>query len=77
MTTATKEMNVELNVQCALCGKVHTIKVNREDYNEYKSRNRRHIQVIFPYLSPAERELLMTQTCEKCWDEMFNLDDED
>ena len=76
MATRDKQ-KVELNVKCAMCGETYTITVNEEDYNEYMSDNRRHIQVIFPYLTPSERELLMTHTCAKCWDEMFALDDKD
>jgi hypothetical protein len=29
------------------------------------------IQDAMPELSSAQRELLMTSTCEECWDKMF------
>lgn len=72
-----KERNCEVQVRCVCCGKPHTLKVNEKDYELYLSQNRPHIQDIFPYLSPAERELLISRTCEECWNKMFAIEDED
>ena len=65
------ERNYELRVSCRMCRKTHTLKVRVEDYFTFDSPNRPHIQDIFPYLSPAERELLISGTCEECWNKMF------
>ena len=67
----TAERNVTLEVTCRLCNKTHELKVTERDYIEYSQSNRRHIQDIFPYLTPAERELLISQTCDDCWNKMF------
>lgn len=67
-----RERDFTLVVQCKMCGKDHELKVYEEDYREYTSSNRRHIQEIFPYLTPAERELLISFTCEECWHKMFD-----
>jgi hypothetical protein len=41
-------------------------------------RNREDsVQALFPQLSAAEREILMTGTHPACWNEMFPPDEED
>ena len=65
-------MKCSIEIECKLCGEVFEIEVKPEDLKEYMSPNRRHIQHIFPYLTPAERELLISHTCEKCWNKMFS-----
>ena len=71
------ERNYELKVSCRRCKKTHTLKVRVEDYMTFDSPNRPHIQDIFPYLSPAERELLISGICPICWDEMFGGEDDE
>ena len=66
-----EQRDFTLIVRCYMCGKEYEIKVYEKDYREYASPNRRHIQDIFPYLTPAERELLISQVCETCWNDMF------
>lgn len=74
----TKERNVNLQVKCLMCNTVYTLKVAEEDaYEYYASPNRRYIQDIFHYLTPAERELLISGTCDTCWNKMFSDDDEE
>lgn len=65
------ERNYELKVSCRICEKTHTLKVRVEDYLTFDSPNRPHIQDIFPYLSPAERELLLSGICPECWKNIF------
>lgn len=73
-----KERGYELKVQCRKCHTTHTLMVGIEDYLMFDMPNRPHIQDIFPYLTPAERELLISGFCAKCWDDMFgDFDDED
>lgn len=69
--------NLELHIECRVCGEIKVIKVRQEDYDLYLSPNRPHIQDIFTYLTPAERELLISCTCEECWNKMFSFDDEE
>lgn len=66
-----EEKMVNLKVQCRMCNMVVIIPVKEEDYKKFISPNRPHIQDIFPYLTPAERELLLSRTCQACWDKMF------
>ena len=70
-----KERGYELKVQCRMCRKVHTLMVGVEDYLMFDMPNRPHIQDIFPYLTPAERELLISGICPECWDKLFGGED--
>lgn len=63
-------MDTKVIVQCISCEHGHTIELNMEDYRSWKGGER--IQDAMPYLSAAERELLMSRICPVCWDEMFN-----
>ena len=66
------ERTLEITVSCHLCGKEFKLKVRPEDYVTYRcSPDRPYIQDIFPYLTSAERELLISNTCQECWDKMF------
>ena len=71
------ERNVVLSVRCNLCNKVYAVYVTEEDYEEFCSPNRRNIQDIFPYLDAGDRELLISHTCDDCWNKMFAFDEED
>lgn len=57
-------------VICNICGNVHTIIYNREDMIDWLS-GQAYIQDTMPYLSAAERELLISGTCGSCFDKMF------
>lgn len=64
---------IELHITCRICGKVYIVTVEKEDYEKYKS-GEGYIQDIFPYLSAADRELLISQTCDECWHEIFDIE---
>lgn len=72
-----EERNYEIEVSCRMCGETHTLKVRVEDYLLFDMPNRPYIQDIFPYLTPAERELLLSNTCDKCWKKMFSVFEEE
>lgn len=67
--------NTEIIAQCPICGKQHKVLVREEDWELYNSPDRPHVQDIFPYLSPAERELLITGIDDKCFHKMFEGED--
>lgn len=62
---------VILQVTCRICKNTYLIKVERADYEKFEA-GEGHVQDIFPYLSAADRELLISQTCGTCWDKLFN-----
>ena len=60
---------MEVMVTCRICGATHTMTVCIDDYFDWQ--NGEHIQRAMPYLTPGERELLKSQTCQDCWDKMM------
>lgn len=58
---------------CIHCGKQALIEVDSDALEDY--RNGALAQVAFPDMTPDEREMFITGTHPKCWDEMFG-DDE-
>jgi len=65
----TKERDEIVTVICHHCETKIEIKANTEDLNDWC--NGTFIQDACPYLSVAERELLISQTCSNCFDGMF------
>ena len=65
----TMHRDFPLKVTCRHCDETHTLLVNVTDVTDWYSG--KYIQDAMPYLSADERELLISQTCGVCWDEMF------
>ena len=61
--------------QCIKCHDVHILLVDSEDYAAW--RQGELIQNAMPYLSPAEREILISGFCGRCFDEMFGEGEDD
>ena len=62
-----KKMIVE--VTCRTCNKDYSLKVPFAGHAEWMEGEL--IQNALPELSAGERELLISGTCDACWDEMF------
>ena len=62
--------NDVLDVPCKHCGITYQILADREDVDSWLSGSG-YIQDILAYLSAAERELLISGTCDDCWKQMF------
>jgi hypothetical protein len=62
-----------LDVTCKYCGITYQILANRQDVEDWMSGSG-YIQDLLAYLSPAERELLISGTCDNCWKNMFGQD---
>ena len=60
---------IELGSVCPSCKTLVKVKVKYVDYVKYCDGAL--AQVAFPYLQPAEREVLISGICPKCWDKMF------
>ena len=59
---------------CRICGDNQRIHVFPDDVTDWQ--NGKLIQDAMPYLSADERELIISGTCGKCFDEMFGECDE-
>ncbi len=54
---------------CTYCGKTSMVDLERDKYRRWKSGE--HVQVVWPEMSPDEREMLITGIHPACWDSMF------
>lgn len=65
-------------VKCPVCGEEHAVAMRFDEWRNGRSAWERgaHIQDAFPQLSPEDREILISGTCPKCWDEIFGVDDD-
>jgi hypothetical protein len=61
--TATVEVTTK---RCAFCRKSTKMTLPQEGYNKWQAGA--FVQVAFPRMSPADRELLITGVDSKCWD---------
>ena len=62
---------IMLAATCPFCGKETQLKVEKYRYEEWKTGNKL-VQNIFPYMRPADRELLITGICYRCQGETFD-----
>jgi len=62
-----------LAVDCRLCGEITHIPCTDEQSRELEMprSERRYMQDIFPDLSIGDRELLISGTCNTCWQKLF------
>lgn len=65
-------------VSCRYCGVEYTLFLDLQDLKEWQA-GEGYIQDKLNYLSPIDRELLISGTCDKCWKKMFgdNIEDEE
>ena len=62
---------MELAIQCKYCNQVYIVKdIKPEDYQEWHN-GLGLIQDVMPYLSAGDRELMVSRTCDNCWNKMF------
>jgi hypothetical protein len=64
-----KDRCLEISEKCLSCGKVFSLFVDPGDLDRWL--NGELIQKAMPYLTVAERELLISKTCGPCFDKMF------
>lgn len=61
---------------CIKCGKVFEFPVFVDDLEKYITRQM-NIQDALPYVSPGYRELMISHICPICWDELFDIDNDE
>ena len=64
-----KERNETVTIICRQCQMKTVIEANTSDLNDWC--NGELIQDACPYLTPAERELLISQMCGHCFEELY------
>jgi len=67
-------MKIKRMVECKWCYMEYPLWVRQEDVTKYTLGGM--VQDCFPYLSPGERELIISGTCDSCWSDMFGGFDE-
>jgi hypothetical protein len=55
--------------KCKTCGKPQELEVDEEAYMRWQLGEK--VQDAFPHLTDSEREMLITGTCDECWDYLF------
>lgn len=68
---------LSVEVTCCICQKSFVILVPAIPYMLWRYMNIGCIQDVMPELSADERELLISKTCGKCFDNLFGGVDED
>lgn len=67
---------ITIDIKCTHCKKDYTVKADAKNYILWKNGTA-FIQDLLPELTAGERELLISNTCDACWLEIFGPDDSD
>ncbi len=67
-------MTAVVAAPCRHCDAVHELTVNVEGFVSWQSG--KYIQDALPELSAGERELLISGTCDECWQRFLPEEDE-
>ena len=62
-------MRIDVDMSCAFCGDDHAVEVELKDYERWE--NGELAQNAFRYLTPTEREQLISGICPKCQAKIF------
>ena len=65
---------ITLTTTCPFCGQTHEVLVYEDDFFAWQGG--KCAQDAFPYLSTDDREMLISGICPKCWDSMFDEEEE-
>lgn len=65
----TDRRRARLAIECQVCRTSHVLDVRETDLEAWKRGTA--VQDAMPYLSAADRELLLTVTCGRCWNVIF------
>ena len=65
---------ITLTTTCPFCGQTHEVLVYEDDFFAWQGG--KCAQDAFPYLSADDREMLISGICPKCWDSMFDEEEE-
>jgi hypothetical protein len=60
---------VSFTIACRMCREVYCVEVDAVGYEQWKAGEL--IQNALPELSAEVRELLISKTCDSCWNQLF------
>ncbi len=66
-------MKRQMFFDCMICKKSYPLMIFPKDMQRWREGEK--IQKALSYLKPGERELIISQTCEPCFDNMFKGDE--
>lgn len=66
---------VTIVTHCPFCRKVNEVSTNEMDWLAWECGA--NAQDAFPYLSSAEREMVMSGICPTCWEQMIGEEEEE
>lgn len=72
-TQSNKQLDLNVICTCKYCGAVNKVKVRKLDFLRWRS-GELMIQQAFPYLTPSQREQILSGTCDDCWRSMMSED---
>lgn len=58
-----------MTIKCRTCQKEESVPITADQFLAW--RNGQVIQRAAPNLTPAQREMVISQTCDECWHRMF------
>ena len=64
------EGNLVVKVKCRILGTPHLIELKADDWIRWKELGQ-HAQHVFHYLTPSDRELLISGTSDEAWSRIF------
>lgn len=56
--------------KCQMCGLEQVILIDKKDFTDWKE-GKGYIQDLFHYLTAAEREMMISQICDNCWNTLY------
>lgn len=70
---------VRVGARCRLCNRVESVDLTENQFIKFQMWEQRLIliQDAIPEVAPELREMFVSGTCPKCWDEMFGGDEDD
>jgi hypothetical protein len=68
-----KKKLIEYAIACRVCGEIVRIQAAAEDVEKWQS-GVGYIQDHLSYLTPAEREMFISNICDSCWKKMYGED---
>lgn len=60
---------IELDINCMMCKRDQHLVVGSDDIKRFNGGQ--YAQVAFDYLTPAQREVIISRVCPECWDRVM------